>query len=177
VGAITNNSLVANFLANLRASGFPMANLKPPTGFAALIGADISFKTVELGFKKGAPKNAYDFPGEFHGFVTPERLAELKAAAASAPPSEGGNGAVHDEVVATAPPADDELKSAVSAAILTALRAESSGEITRGHLSQKVGPSLQGHPNKTRALALLINDGFLATIPGISYDKKTLQLA
>jgi len=171
VGKISKGTNLADFLTNLKAAGFPLGKLKD--GFGGLAGADVTFKTVEKKINKKDIKS-YDFVGEFHGFVTPEKLAELKSAAESVTvPVEGAPA----EAPPIAPPADDDLKAAVASAIVTALRAEASGEIVRGQLSQKVGPSLSTHPNRARALALLINDGFLATIQGVTYDKRSLKLS
>ena len=82
-----------------------------------------------------------------------------------------------DVGVASGPSAEEQsaLKTSVSDAVLKAL-AEFK-EIPRGQLSIRVGKLLQGSANASAALALLLRDEFLASIPGTVYDKKTIKLA
>lgn len=173
LGAINKQSNVSDFLSNLKASGFPIAELAPSKGkgFGALKGAEITFKTIDKKIGKGATK-PYDVPGEFHGFVS---LDNIPAKPANTDATEGQTAPTL--APATAAPADDTLKAQVSEAIVAALRESPNGEIQRSQLSLKVGPKLSDPKTRSAALALLINVNFLSTVPGTTFDKTTIKLS
>lgn len=175
-GKIDKNSNLAMYLNNLKAAGFQMA-LMGAKGAAALENADFTWKAVEK--KVSGEFKAYDVPSEFHGYAAPLSEAEKTAIFAGQPQgggqeaaAPGGNGAV----AASAEPeiSDEELQSKVRLAVAQTVQ-ENGGELARGQLSIKVGPKLAGIPRKTDALQLMIQDDFLGSIPGVTYDKKTLK--
>jgi len=167
-GAIDKQSTIADFLANLRASGFDM-NLLKTKGFYALAGAKFVWKVVERR-AGGKSTKGYDMPAEFLGFVD---LTELAALA-----SKDTDSSQTTEAPAVPAQSQEELAQLVSNALVEAVT-EAGGELARGQVTIKVGQKL-GAVNqaaKAAAFTMLLNEKFLASVPGIVADKKTVKLA
>ena len=169
-GAIDKQSTIADFLANLRASGFDM-NLLKTKGFYALAGAKFVWKVVERR-AGGKSTKGYDMPAEFLGFVDLTELAALS--------SKGTDDQAQAIEETTSAPAQsqEELAQLVSNALVEAVT-EAGGELARGQVTIKVGQKL-GTVNqaaKAAAFTMLLNEKFLASVPGIVADKKTVKLA
>jgi hypothetical protein len=148
VGKINKGSNLATFIDALKAGGFDL-KLFAKAGGDALVGALITFKAIEktIGRGKDRQVKTYDVPATFVGF----------------------------EGQATAAVADlSELKTKLAEAIKAAV-ANNGGELPRGQLSAKLAGVLKDEPNKAGALGLLVDEGFLSSIEGIAYDKKTLK--
>lgn len=164
-GAIAKGSNVADFLNELKSAGFPILEFGK-LGATALVGADLTWKTIEKG--KGKFAKTYDVPAEYHGRKSAEEVAALKA------------GASEDEAAAESAPAAAVDQSAAEAALVAATIAalkEANGEIPRGQLSIRVGSKLPKDVDKGYAMTRLLKDEFLAGIPGATWDKKILKLA
>jgi len=70
---------------------------------------------------------------------------------------------------------DAEVEEQVRAAVVKAL--EATPEFPRSQITVKVGPLLAGIANRSAATTLLFSDAFLASIPGVTFDKKVLRKA
>jgi len=151
-GKVNKTSNLAAFLSALKASGFPMAKMAK-SGAAALEGALITFKAVESKFYSKKDKkevvSTKDLPAAFVGF---------------------------DGEVAVAVEDLSELKATIGAAIKEAVEA-AGGVLPRGQLSAKLAPVLKDIPNKSKALGLLVDESFLASIEGVGYDKKQFTVS
>jgi len=153
LGVVTKSSNLADFFNNLVAAGFDIREMSPARekGTYALANLDITWKAFEKKFGKGRDAKVYDVPAQVHGRV--------------------GEEAVSPEAAASL----EEVTTAVKTAIVNALHANK-GAIPRGQLSARVGPQLQGLKDSSRALALMLEDAFLAQVPGTSYDGKSIRL-
>lgn len=177
-GKINKGSNLADFVNGTRGSGFPMQELSA-RGLEALIGAAFMWRAFEKVINKKT--KGYDVPLEFVGY---EDISALKEKLKTQPatgfgsqvvtgPTQGGASALSAE---EREKASQALKENVGHAVVEALQAHG-GNIPRSQLSIRVGPRLQGLQNKAEAFALLISDQFLAGIPGVTFDKKSISLA
>jgi len=157
VGAIEKSSNVADFLKFLKASGFPYETLGKK-GADALVGAAFTFRAFEK--KVSGEMKAYDVPAEFHGFE--EVVQSGEATEVTLPSSAVAN--------------KEELEALARETVIKILKDRPNHEIARGQLSITVGPALAGDSRRVQVLGVLTQDSFLATIPGVTYDKKTLKL-
>lgn len=151
-GNITKQSNVASFLAELKSTTFPMKEFLEK-GAKALVGADITWKSLEK--KAGKETKSYDVPAEFHGFVSIDKDGETSSSTPEA------SAAVDTQALVDA--------------TVAALKANG-GSISRSQLSIRVGSQLPKEIDRSVALSYLLKDEFLSTVPGTTYDKKTLIL-
>jgi len=172
-GMIGKGTNVADFITNLKASGFEMGRIRQRAvgdpGAKGVLGAAFMWRAIEKSYTDSKTKQkkskAYDVPSEFLAFEDiPADLSPAEAASAAAVVTNQERGAN-----------DAALRESVAGAVVKALQANS-GEITRGQLAIKVGPLLPPGPQRTNQLALLLNDSFIASIPGVTYDKKVVKL-
>jgi len=166
-GKIDNRSSIATFLKNLKASGHPGIN--NPRGATALIDENFLWKSIEKSVSKTDTK-AYDVPAEYKGKAAPEQAA-VGVGADEAPAVPVGT----EPQVATESSLEvaQSLREKVKAALV-----KFNGEIMRGQLSVRVGAELANEPQdrKMAMFALLLKDEFLASIDGVTFDKKTVKL-
>jgi hypothetical protein len=167
-GALEKRSNFYDFLTNLKASGFPMAELSQK-GAAALDGAAFIWKALEK--RQGRDVKVYDVPSEFLGFE------EVGAAEDTGDAVVTGDATVAASVAPAAAPevSKEEVKRVVAEAVVRAL-AKNNGAVPKSQLSIRVGPELKDYPRKGDALAFLLDDSFIASIPGVTYDNKIVRL-
>lgn len=165
-GKIDNRSGIAEFIKNLVASGH--GGINNPRGVNALIGENFLWKSVERRISKTEVK-AYDVPAEYLGKAEPEQATDLS----------GGTGAVATTAVAAPAVAvvDDKIAERLRGYVGAAL-VKFNGEIPRGQLSTRVSEELkkEAQPDKLAMFALLAKSDFLATIPGTTFDNKTVKM-
>lgn len=165
-GKIDNRSGIAEFIKNLVASGHPGIN--NPKGASALIDDEFLWKSVERRISKTETK-AYDVPAEYIGKAQPEQVVNAL---------EGG---ATETATAAAPaatvPSNEELAARLREITVAALR-KNGGEIARGQLSVKLSDDLKKEAQADRLVMfqLLAKADFLATIPGATFDSKTVKL-
>jgi hypothetical protein len=70
---------------------------------------------------------------------------------------------------------EDDLRDLVGTLILSAVR-ESGGSLKKTALTQKLGAKITDAAVKPRALALALQDSYLAALPGVNLDKGVLTL-
>lgn len=158
---INKTSNVALLLSELKTAGFPVAELNK-RGFDALVGADITWKAYEKG--RGKDAKAYDVPAEYHGQVEVSETGETSEASAA---GAGGSGSSAS---------NDELIKAATDALKAALEEAPNKEIQKSQLSIQVGKRLPKELDRGKVLSIFIKDDVLASIPGVTYDKKTVKL-
>jgi hypothetical protein len=162
---LNKQSALTDFLAHLKASGFPMATMREK-GSAALDGAAFIWTAKEVKINKKDTK-VRELPLQFLGFEDTTGLAVVVTNPQSSSPASGP----------VAAPVDDAVRAEVTKVVLETLAAEPSKEIPRSQLAIKAGGKFAGlGPKRPQALALLLQDAFLGSLPGVTFDKKTVKL-
>ena len=67
----------------------------------------------------------------------------------------------------------EELKDLVGTLILSAVK---DGVVKKAAVTQRIGENLKADPNKSAAISLAMSDTFLATVPGVNFEKGIFSL-
>lgn len=177
-GKLSKQANLYDFLNEAKSAGFDVSSAATK-GLKAYLFADFTWKAVEKG--RGKFAKAYDFPAEYHGVDAEgqqllDQYNEAQAAAkASGSGDAQGEAAAPSEANAAPAPSAEESKAIVTTAVLAALAKAPNKELSRGLLSVKTSPELPAGTNP-KVLAVLVQESFLSSIPGTTFDKKTLKL-
>lgn len=163
LGTVDNRSGIAVFNKALLKTDFPKDRLGKE-GFAALNGADFTWKGISK--KVNGEEKGTDVVEIFHGFV------EIDEAQDAADQAVAGT-----QTAPAAPVVNEALLEEVKAAVLSTVKAAPNGEVPRSQLSRLVGEGFKDPATRSQALVLLLKDSTLASIPGVTFENKTLKLA
>lgn len=65
----------------------------------------------------------------------------------------------------------NDLKDLVGTLVLTIAKSAGEAGIKKAALTQRIGQNLASDPNKAAAISLVMSDAFLASVPGVNFDK------
>lgn len=176
--SLDKKSVLAGFATALKKAGFPIGLLAPQAeDLQGMVGADLTFRAVEVNYGGSIGAKVYDRPAEFHGRKSAEEVAALIAQIpAKVEESEAATPIVTAKVEGAADIAalDSKLATALKAALAK------NPVITRAQLMLKVGPELPKAGIETSqspaAFARLLKDEFYSSVEGVSYDQKEVKL-